>query len=298
MKKIAIFISILAVSISSCTLPSNNEGKNGIGIHGNDVEIVTKNSSTEGIEKDFKDQNKDIESRITNARFAGLIGIFIGVLGVIIALLAYRKKTHINIKQLREFIDNEIIHDQAILHQTKCMINASNNNQHLNSIIQQQVARQIEGYFNSPKFREQLDVIIRSQIYKSNQANVSTGSLPTTSLNAEISRTTVSPYELYARESSSMLLSNIQGSYQKGKSIYKLILEGPNSNTAKIGLCIEYEDAQDRILAYDNEYLEPICVVSRMSNQPTKVEIKTMGVAERISSEDWRVVKQIIVEIK
>lgn len=300
MKKIAIFISILAVSISSCTLPSNKGGKSTADIQRNERKIETESTSAEEIEKDLEKQIQDINNRITKVRSVGLTGSLIGILGVIIALLAYRKRTHINIKRLRELINKEIAQNQAISHKIKCMLNASNNNQQPNySITQQQIAREIENYINSQRFKEQLNIIIRSHYYKSSQINVPIEQpLSTTPLKTEVPQPTVSSYELYARESSSMLLSNIQSSYQKGKSIYKLILENSNSNTAKISLCVEHEDAQARILAYDNQYLEPICVVSRMSNQPTTVEIKSMGMAEKINSEEWRVIKQIIVEIK
>ena len=54
MKKIAIFISILAVSISSCTLPSNKGGKSTADIQRNERKIETESTSAEEIEKDYK----------------------------------------------------------------------------------------------------------------------------------------------------------------------------------------------------------------------------------------------------
>ncbi|KAA2750825.1 hypothetical protein F2R72_15250, partial [Alistipes onderdonkii] len=96
MKKIAIFISILAVSISSCTLPSNKGGKSTADIQRNERKIETESTSAEEIEKDLEKQIQDINNRITKVRSVGLTGSLIGILGVIIALLAYRKRTHIN----------------------------------------------------------------------------------------------------------------------------------------------------------------------------------------------------------
>ena len=157
MKKIAIFISILAVSISSCTLPSNKGGKSTADIQRNERKIETESTSAEEIEK----QIQDINNRITKVRSVCLTGSLIGILGVIIALLAYRKRTHINIKRLRELINKEIAQNQAISHKIKCMLNASNNNQQPNySITQQQIAREIENYINSQRFKEQLNIII------------------------------------------------------------------------------------------------------------------------------------------
>ena len=104
-------------------------------------------------------------------------------------------------------------------------------------------------------------------------------------------------YLIYAKESNSMVLSNIQDTYQKGKSIYKLIMSEPNASTAEVSVCIEQEEVKQRILKFDSQYLEPICSVTRSSNDPTQVVIKTTGTAERIG-EEWKVIRPIIVEIK
>lgn len=74
MKKIAIFISILAVSISSCTLPSNKGGKSTADIQRNERKIETESTSAEEIEKDLEKQIQDINNRITKVRSVGLTG--------------------------------------------------------------------------------------------------------------------------------------------------------------------------------------------------------------------------------
>ena len=94
-----------------------------------------------------------------------------------------------------------------------------------------------------------------------------------------------------------MILSNIQDTYQKGKSIYKLTMSEPNASNAEVSVCIEQEEVKQRILKFDSQYLEPICSVIRSSNEPTEVIIKTTGTAERIG-EDWKVIRPITVEIK
>ena len=104
-------------------------------------------------------------------------------------------------------------------------------------------------------------------------------------------------YTIYARESSSMVLSSIQDSYQRGKSLYKLEMSSPNASTAEISVCVEQSDVKQRILKLDSQYLEPICSVSRLSSDPTDVIIKATGTAERVGNE-WKVVKPIMVEMK
>lgn len=110
--------------------------------------------------------------------------------------------------------------------------------------------------------------------------------------------TTAKPvYQIYAKESNSMILSSIQDTYQKGKSIYRLTMSEANAYTAEVSICIEQEEVKQRILKFDSQYLEPICSVTRSSNDPTQVLIKTTGTAERIG-EEWKVIKPITVEIK
>lgn len=110
--------------------------------------------------------------------------------------------------------------------------------------------------------------------------------------------TTAKPvYQIYAKESNSMILSSIQDTYQKGKSIYRLTMPEANAYTAEVSICIEQEEVKQRILKFDSQYLEPICSVTRSSNDPTQVLIKATGTAERIG-EEWKVIKPITVEIK
>jgi hypothetical protein len=71
----------------------------------------------------------------------------------------------------------------------------------------------------------------------------------------------------------------------------------PNASTAEISVCIEQEEVKQRILKFDSQYLEPICSVTRSSNEPSQVVIKTTGLAERVG-EEWKVIKPIIVEIQ
>lgn len=346
MKKIILIISILAVSFSSCSLLSDEGSKDITAIQNAENEavqriqkasvteiesakreislaatdVISKADTTltkkfqvveqkaEAIEKDFGNRIQEIEDRITRSYIVGLVGTFIGIVGLIIAILAYKKnrtdqvKDLIN-KQVKDLINKEVFNNPKLTNKTQRIVNETSNSRQqtgstYSSTTQQQVIQKtIKNYIDSREFKDQLEVILKAQTRKPDQPSVST---ETSSVNPP--RTVMQPavkssYDLYAKESNSMQLSSIQSSYQKGKSIYKLILADPNSNTAQVSLCIEQEDAKERILAYDNQYLDPICLVSRLSSQPTNVEVKSAGTAERIG-EEWKVTKQVIVEIK
>lgn len=338
MKKIILIISILAVSFSSCSLLSDEGSKDITAIQNAENEavqriqkasvteiesakreislaatdVISKADTTltkkfqvveqkaEAIEKDLGNRIQGIEDRITRSYIVGLVGTFIGIVGLIIAILAYKKN---RTDQVKDLINKEVFNNPKLTDKIQSTVNKASNSRKqtgstYSSTTQQQVIQKtIKNYIDSREFKDQLEIILKAQTRKPDQPSVST---ETSSVNPP--RTVMQPavkssYELYAKESNSMQLSSIQSSYQKGKSIYKLILADPNSNTAQVSLCIEQEDAKERILAYDNQYLDPICLVSRLSSQPTNVEVKSAGTAERIG-EEWKVTKQVIVEIK
>lgn len=339
MKKIVLIISIFTASFSGCSMPlddqkaeqeavqriknaaeieiENAKGKLNLVI----ADIISKadtnltqkyqtvenamDQKAEAIEHDLGGRIQGIENRITKSYIVGGIGTIIGLIGLIIAILAYKKETNIDI--IKCLIAKEVTQNTNILSCIRNVIGTTNNRQQQSpissTITQQQVKREIECYLYSKKFKDYLERLLREQDSNSVQpcvleedlsANMPKPIVQSISQPLNVVKTS---YELYAKESNSMQLSSIQNSYQKGKSIYKLILTDLNSNTAQISLCVEQEDAKERILAYDNQYLEPICLVSRLSSQPTNVEVKSVGTAEKIG-EEWKVNKQIIVEIK
>lgn len=346
MKKIILIISILASSLSSCSLPSDEKSQDIANIQKEEKEAIQNikniskteienakkeinsavtdvismadttlteklqaikdaiNQEAETTKKDLGNRIQRIENRITKSYIVGIAGTIVGFIGLIIAILAYRKEPRTDI--IKVLIAKEVTQNPNILSCIRNAIGTTNNRQQQSSVssttTQQLVKREIDYYIYSKKFTDYLENIIKEQSHKSTNdsiENPSANSLkPMAQSSSQSSQgLTKNSYELYAKESNSMQLSSIQSSYQKGKSIYKLILTDPNSNTAQVSLCVEQEDAKERILAYDNQYLEPICRVSRLSSQPTNVEVKCVGTAERIG-EEWKVNKQIIVEIK
>ena len=107
----------------------------------------------------------------------------------------------------------------------------------------------------------------------------------------------VQRFELYARDSTTRVLSDIFQSHQKGKTIYKLIMDSPNSTTATLDLCTDKEDAVGRILRFNNEDIESICTVSRNSDRPEKVRVLKRGKAEKVGSSEWNVTEKIEIEL-
>ena len=107
----------------------------------------------------------------------------------------------------------------------------------------------------------------------------------------------VQRYELYARDSNTRILSDIFTSHQKGKTIYRLIMDSPNSTTAILDLCVDKEDAVGRILRFNNEDIESICTVSRNSDRPEKVKVLKRGKAEKIGNTEWNVTEKLDIEL-
>ena len=113
----------------------------------------------------------------------------------------------------------------------------------------------------------------------------------------ESSSSNTSSYELFARDSMSNILSNVQATFQQGKSVYKLILANADSTNAEVTLCIEREDVKQRILGNDSQFIEAICDVRKSTSSPTEIYVREKGLAEK-NGDDWRVTRKIVVEFK
>lgn len=329
MKKLFIFLSI--VLVTSCSYLSNNDKKSTEAINKAEkeatsqiakfaddevlraerdinkaiTEAISKADTTlnnkilavkqdisreaETTKKDLGDRMKKLEDRITRAYVVGIIGIVVGITGAFIAILAYKKRPETDVSEVKKIIKIEIANNEN--GKIKCNNSKSSDYRQQNISPQLLIEQAIKEYATSDNFRDLITNIISSN------------NIPTSNIITEVHSPNVvqepikKVYELFAKESSTMVLSNIQDSYQKGKSIYKLILTEPNSNTAQIVLCVDKEEVKQIIIKLDSQYLEPICNVTRLSNDPNEIIIKANGLAER-SGEDWRVIKPVIVEIK
>lgn len=251
------------------------------------------NTKAEKTKNELSEKISGIEDNIATAKVIGFIGIIIGILGIVLALLSYKKSFGANVNKLKDLIVEEINSNDSIRNEIRRITSGQNSSYHsqTGTPSQETIERIIEIMVTHKKFKD-----IISQ-YMSSPGVQSQDATDTSKTEHSVTPVTKTLYQIYAKESNSMLLSNIQDTYQKGKSIYKLIMSEPNSSTAEISVCIEQEEVKQRILKFDSQYLEPICSVIRSSNEPTQVIIKTTGTAER-TGEEWKVIRPIIVEIK
>ena len=251
------------------------------------------NTKAEETKKELSGKISEIEDNITKAKVIGFIGIVIGFLGIVMAVFAYRKRPRTNVNRIKELIAEEINSNDLIRNEILRITGGHNSSYRpqTNVLSQAAIERVIETYITSKKIQDIINQHMSSLTVK--PQNV-TENMQTEHPVTPVARTL---YQIYAKESNSMILSNIQDTYQKGKSIYKLTMSEPNASTAEVSICIEQEEVKQRILKFDSQYLEPICSVTRSSNEPTQVVINDTGTAERIG-EEWKVIRPIIVEIK
>lgn len=251
------------------------------------------NAKAEETKTELSGKISGIEDNISKAKAISFIGIAIGLLGIILAILAYRKRPRTDVNRVKELIAEEVNTNDSIRNVICGIVGGQGSSYRFQSREQSQatIERAIEAYIKSKKFDDFL------QQYMTSTAVPTQTVVESTKVGPSVASVAKPMYQIYAKDSSSMFLSSIQDTYQKGKSIYKLTMLDPNASTAEISVCIEQEEVKQRILKLDSQYLEPICSVTRSSNEPTQVIIKTTGIAER-NGEEWKVIKPIIVEIK
>ena len=134
----------------------------------------------------------------------------------------------------------------------------------------------------------------------SNSAIMSTSASPSIVEKKNEDSELVSPrqsFQLFASNSSTMQLSDIQTTFQRGMSVYKLNLTDSDSTTAEVTLCVEQADVKQRILVNDSQFLLPICDVKKLTTTPTTVTVKEKGMAVK-SADGWNVIRKVFVEIK
>ena len=252
------------------------------------------NTEAEKTKKELDGKISKIETEIKRATIIGFVGIVIGFSGLVLAFWVYRKRPRMGVNRVKEIINEEINSNNVIRNEIRKIADGqiSFNRPQTGTYSQATIDRMIETFMRSKKFGDILKQYISSLLPTRNIAETTKKELPVT-------QPAKRPmYQIYAKESTnSMILSNIQDTYQKGKSIYKLTMSEPNASNAEVSVCIEQEEVKQRILKFDSQYLEPICSVIRSSNEPTEVIIKTTGTAERMG-EDWKVIRPITVEIK
>lgn len=248
-------------------------------------EEQVKNART--IEIDDEEVNK-LKEDLNTTKWIAITGILFAILGILCGVLSLLKlkdsnledsvvKYVTNSKRIRAYIDDRKL-------QTKTA-----------GVSQEEVRTIVNKFITDPKILE----YIAKQIEKpATQAQVVNA--PTQNVEQPVTKVESQPvqrFELYARDSTTRVLSDIFQSHQKGKTIYKLIMDSPNSTIATLDLCTDKEDAVGRILRFNNEDIESICTVSRNSDRPENVRVLKRGKAEKVGSSEWNVTEKIEIEL-
>lgn len=235
---------------------------------------------------------KKIKMKISLSLLVAALGFIFGVIGIIAAIMTRRK-----VKSRRDIIkilSDALYEEPVISERIKMLIN-----QDKQSVNRSQVDGLVRAYFSSKEAKKILENIVGTIL--KNNSSYSGQSIANSSNERETTTATKIIRQeqviLYARESDTRQLTTVENSFQRGKSVYKLVLTNLEDKKAVLSLCIEQEEAKQRILNTDTQYLEPICNISSLTSTPSEINIKKEGVAEKLG-EDWMVTIPIEVELK
>lgn len=252
------------------------------------IEQATDQKVQEAIKKEITKLEADIRS----SSIAALIGIVFGLVGVVCGVLSLFKLRE---KKFREEVVYHVTDSRRVKEFISKFIEDRKPQARAAGVSQEEVRTIVKKFISDPKILE----YIAKQIEKpSTQAQVSNVTISNVEQPvAKVEPQTVQRFELYARDSTTKVLSDIFPSHQKGKTIYKLIMDSPNSTTAILDLCVDKEDAVGRILRFNNEDIESICTVSRNSDRPEKVRVLKRGKAEKVGNSEWNVTEKVEIEL-
>jgi hypothetical protein len=275
MKQLFVILSIFLVS--SCSL-LNNEYQD------------TNNK------KESKEQT--LENKIRISSWLGVTGMTFGFVGMLCTLYVTRR--YASKKYVRNKVKSIMNEDAEFENRIKMIINHAKKTPTSYSIPKREIEKIIEECIRHNKsVREFLSIYIDKEVHsKKNNSVIMRETIKVNDKedkNDSIVSTNI--FELYAQNSSSMQLSEIQNEFQRGISVYKLILNDEKSDKADVTLCIEKEDVRQRIFVNDTQFLMPICDVNKNAAEPTEIIVIEKGKAEK-NVEGWKVTKNVIVEIK
>lgn len=252
------------------------------------IEQATDQKVQEAIKKEITKLEADVRS----SSIAALIGIVLGLVGVICGVLSMLKLRE---KKFREEVIYHVTDSRRVKEFISKFIEDRKPQAKTAGVSQEEVRTIVKKFITDPKILE----YIAKQIDKP-ATPVQVVNTPTQNVEQPVAKVDSQPvqrFELYARDSTTRVLSDIFPSHQKGKTIYKLIMDSPTSTTAILDLCTDKEDAVGRILRFNNEDIESICTVSRNSDRPEKVRVLKRGKAEKVGSSEWNVTEKIEIEL-
>lgn len=249
-------------------------------------------ATNQKVQQAIDNKIKELESDIKNSSIAALIGIVVGLIGLVCAVLSMLKLRE---NRFREEVVYHVTESRRVKEYFSKFMEDKKPLARAAGVSQEEVRTIVKKFITDPKILE----YIAKQIEKpAPQAQVVNA--PTQNVEQPVAKVESQPvqrFELYARDSTTRVLSDIFQSHQKGKTIYKLIMDSPNSTTAILDLCIDKEDAVGRILRFNNEDIESICTVSRNSDRPEKVRVLKRGKAEKVGSSEWNVTEKVEIEL-
>ena len=252
------------------------------------IEQATDQKVQQAIDKEIK----ELESDIKNSSIAALIGIVVGLIGLVCAVLSMLKLRE---NRFREEVVFHVTESRRVKEYISKFIEDRKSQTKTAGVSQEEVKTIVKKFITDPKILE----YIAKQIDKP-ATPVQVVNAPAQNVEQPVAKVDPQPvqrFELYARDSTTRVLSDIFPSHQKGKTIYKLIMDSPTSTTAILDLCVDKEDAVGRILRFNNEDIESICTVSRNSDRPEKVRVLKRGKAEKVGSSEWNVTEKIEIEL-
>lgn len=252
------------------------------------IEQATDKKVQQAIDKEVNKLKEDLRTAV----WIALTGILLAILGLACGVLSLLKLKDSNLK---DSVVDYVTHSERI----NMFLNSHIDNRKPISrpagVSQEEVRTIVKKFITDPKILE----YIAKQIDKP-ATPVQVVNAPAQNVEQPVAKVDPQPvqrFELYARDSTTRVLSDIFPSHQKGKTIYKLIMDSPTSTTAILDLCVDKEDAVGRILRFNNEDIESICTVSRNSDRPEKVRVLKRGKAEKVGSSEWNVTEKIEIEL-
>lgn len=244
------------------------------------------------VQQAIDNEIKELESDIKRSSIAALIGIVVGLIGLVCAVLSMLKLRE---NRFREEVVFHVTESRRVKEYISKFIEDRKPQAKTAGVSQEEVRTIVKKFITDPKILE----YIAKQIDKP-ATPVQVVNTPTQNVEQPVAKVDPQPvqrFELYARDSTTRVLSDIFPSHQKGKTIYKLIMDSPTSTTAILDLCVDKEDAVGRILRFNNEDIESICTVSRNSDRPEKVRVLKTGKAEQVANSQWNVTEKIDIEL-
>lgn len=254
----------------------------------NQIEQATDQKVQQAIDKEVNKLKEDLNT----TKWIALTGILFAIVGILCGVLSLLKLKDSNLK---DSVVEYVTQSERINMFLRAYIDDRKPQTKTAGVSQEEIRTIVKKLISDPKILED----IAKQIDKpATQAQVVNA--PTLNVEQSVTKVESQPvqrFELYARDSTTRVLSDIFQSHQKGKTIYKLIMDSPNSTTATLDLCTDKEDAVGRILRFNNEDIESICTVSRNSDRPEKVRVLKRGKAEKVGSSEWNVTEKIEIEL-